>query len=332
MKILFVFTGGTIGSTQKSGVISFDTTKSYKIINEYEKRYGIDFDYDVREPYIALSEDNTGDNLRMLVSCVRENLYSGYDGIIVTHGTDTLQYSSAAIGYAIGLDTIPVCVVSANAPIENEGSNAMDNLRGAVSFIKASLGRGAFTVYRNAGSDLTFVHRATRLTGVTAFSDRLDSIFGSAYGYFDRTFDFVKNRDFSELPDMQAPIDISGLSARSDKIMMLTPYVGMRYPKIDGDVGFVVISTFHSGTIDTLSPEARGFFAEAREKNIPLLALGVPKGTGYSGMSLYEDLGIIPIKNIAPIAAYVKLWMLESSGRGDVISLVQTSLSGDKVF
>jgi len=96
MKILFIFTGGTIGSTLKDGnVIATDEKKSYKIIEAYGKKYTIDFEYDVCEPYTELSENNTGEHIRMLSTCIRSKLDCGYDGIIITHGTDTLQYSAA---------------------------------------------------------------------------------------------------------------------------------------------------------------------------------------------------------------------------------------------
>ena len=44
----------------------------------------------------------------MLVRTVKENADKGYDGIIVTHGSDTLQYSAAAIGYCMGLESLPI--------------------------------------------------------------------------------------------------------------------------------------------------------------------------------------------------------------------------------
>ena len=99
MKILFVFTGGTIGSTlKKDNVISTDSKKAYKIIKAYSKKYAIDFDYDIAEPYTALSENNTGEHIRMLAPCIKGKRDAGYDGISVTHGTDTLQYSASALG------------------------------------------------------------------------------------------------------------------------------------------------------------------------------------------------------------------------------------------
>ena len=136
MKILFVFLGGTIGSTLSGEYISPDSKKSRALIEAYSNKHGIDFEYDVTEPYTELSENNSGMHIKRLVTCVKESLNKNYDGIIVTHGSDTLQYSAAAIGYCVGLNSLPICVVAANSPIENANSNAMDNLHGAINFIK----------------------------------------------------------------------------------------------------------------------------------------------------------------------------------------------------
>ena len=118
MKILLIFTGGTIGSTCRNNVISTSENKPKVILEAYKNKYGINFDYTTEEPYTELSENITGKHLKLLTNCVCKNLRSGFDGIIVTHGTDTIQYSAAALGYAIGLDSIPICIVSANRPFE----------------------------------------------------------------------------------------------------------------------------------------------------------------------------------------------------------------------
>ena len=71
MRILFVFTGGTIGSTQRGEVISTDDEKKYKLIEAYKAKHSLDFEYDLVEPYTELSENNTGWHIRMLIGCIR---------------------------------------------------------------------------------------------------------------------------------------------------------------------------------------------------------------------------------------------------------------------
>ena len=328
MKLLFVFTGGTIGSTQSGNVIFADASKSYKILDAYDGRYGIDFEYDVAEPYNELSENNTGEHIKMLVECIKENESRGYDGIIATHGSDTLQYSAAAIGYCLGASSLPVCLVAANAPIESESSNALDNLRGAISFIRQSAGRGAFVIYRNSKGDTVLVHRAARLIASNAYSDEVMSVGGEPYGAFDGAFAFRKNPNYLEGTDEIEPLCASNLENTASEIMMIGVYPGMIYPSIPSGVKYVILNTYHSGTLDTKSQGIADFAREARRKSVRIYATGVYDGPCYSSATEFERLGITPIKGISPIAAYIKLWLISTAGKCPDEDL-RSSLSGD---
>ena len=329
MRILFIFTGGTIGSTLIGDVISVDCAKSYRIIEAYRARYEIGFDYDMTEPYTALSENNTGDTIRELCRCVKGHIKDGYDGIIVTHGTDTLQYSAAALGYTLGLDTIPVCVVSSNRPIEDERANALDNLHAAISFIRGGYGRGCFVCYKNDGSGVTHVHRATRMIGAKSYSDEVSSIYGSVYGSFDGNFVYTGNREYSECGDECAPLCIECLSESSKGILMMSAYPGMAYPDVSENVRYIILTGYHSGTLDTASERARNFYLECKSRGVRVLAAGVSGGPDYASASEFESLGIIPAHNISPVALYVKLWLCDCAGLG--ASVLSSSLSGEVI-
>ena len=328
MKLLFIFTGGTIGSTLSGEVISTESGKAYRIIEAYRERFGIDFEYGMLEPYTELSENNTGDTIRALCECVGENASRGWDGIIVTHGTDTLAYSSAALGYTLGIDSVPVCVVSSNRPIEHERANALDNLHGAVRFIEGGHGRGVFCVYRNDDSDIVQVHRATRLLGPKAYSDEVSSVYGEAYGNFDRDFNYRENKSYVESPDAMAKLPPTFLHDSSESIRVLCAYPGMQYPELSENVKYVVINTYHSGTIDTKSDRARRFFSKCAERGVRVYATGVSKGPDYESAREFFALSIKALTDLSPVAAYVKLWMLDSLEL-DTEKYMLTSLSGD---
>ena len=342
MKLLFIFTGGTIGSTERLGVREADLGKPYAILRAYRERYGIDFEYDTAEPYCELSENLTGEHIKKLALAVKRGAAEGYDGIIVTHGTDTLQYSAAALGYALGLDSIPVCIVSANAPIESEESNGLINLRAAIRFIELGAGRGVFCVYANAQRDGFFeksaskienvrgrvsIHRATRLMPPRPFSDESASIFGQEYAWFDEKMQLFRNEKYSECSDELSPIDTSGLCERFDEALVLSPAVGMRYPSLDG-VRWVLLNTYHSGTLDVKSAGALEFYKSAKMLGVRIYALGATDGLSYSSSADFSALGIIPIRNISPPAAYMKLWLLKSAGRCPDDE-IERSLGGD---
>ena len=330
MKLLFIFTGGTIGSTLTGSVISPDKRKPYSIINAYSEKYGISFEYDVSKPYTELSENNTGIQIKMLGRAVTDALKKDYDGIIVTHGTDTLQYSAAAVAYATGSDTPPVCFVSANAPIEDPDSNGLCNLHGAIRFIEQRGGRGVFVVYRNSVNEAVTVHRATRLLESRAFSHEVFSIKNSIYGYLNENFDFVKSPDFHEDPDRLPPLSLEKLKAVNESTLVLSARPAMRYPMLPHGVKYVIVNTYHSGTLDTRSEAARSFFSDAKKSGVSVFATGVSGGRQYVSATLFEELGIQPIRNISPVAAYVKLWLGDSMGISPR-EIFEKSLSGDLI-
>ena len=84
MKILFVFTGGTIGSAYNGDIISLNAKMPYALIDEYSKKYPIDFDFDVISPYSVLSENNTGLEISSLINTIAQA--NGFDGIVIAHG------------------------------------------------------------------------------------------------------------------------------------------------------------------------------------------------------------------------------------------------------
>ena len=83
MKILVIFTGGTIGSTVSGEYISTDGKKPYIILDKYNKEFSNSIEWHTESPYTILSENATIDTYRMLAKSVKAGLSKDYDGIIV---------------------------------------------------------------------------------------------------------------------------------------------------------------------------------------------------------------------------------------------------------
>ena len=327
MKILFVFTGGTIGSAYNGDIISLNAKMPYALIDEYSKKYPIDFDFDVISPYSVLSENNTGLEISSLINTIAQA--NGFDGIVIAHGTDTLQYTAAALGYFFGNSCKPICVVSSNYPISDVRANGIYNLHSAISLIKLKSVKGVFVAYKNSDDNKTVLHRASRLLAHDVFSDLLRSARGAYYGFFDESGDFVKNTDFTEKPDtISAPV-MKDFSAMAERILLLSSHVGMTYPSLDG-IEHVLIDSYHSGTVDTASEQARRFYFSARERGISVFLAGAYGGAQYQSTKEFDSLSIIPIPNIAPIALYVKLWLYSQNGIVDK-ELLLSSRGGDVI-
>ena len=300
MRILTVFTGGTIGSSLCGGAISPKAENAFLLLKLYKEKYGA-ADFDTVAPYTILSENLSAQHLNMLRSCVEENLGRGYDGIIVTHGTDTIQYSAAYLDLTLGLTEIPVVLVSSNYPLSDSRANGLRNFAAAVSFIRSKEGRGVFVSYLNRGEEGAAIHRGAEVLPHQPFDDRIFSLFDNVYGTV-KGGGFVKNPVYRE----REREDLSGREL-SGRVIFLRPYVGMTYPEIPGDTKAVLLEGWHSGTLPTAHDELRDFCENAKERGVPVYLTGSVQGFEYESKLIFDSLRIKVLPPMSPIAAYVML-------------------------
>ena len=302
MKILTVFTGGTIGSTVSDGWISPDPSAKYLLISKFRELSGISVTFDVLSPYTVLSENLSADELNQLIACVTENLDKGYDGIIVTHGTDSIQYSAAALALALGSDTIPVMLVSSNYPLEDDRANGLANFTAAVQFIASKSGRGVFVSYKNHENRVN-IHAGNALLTASEFSDEIYSS-GEVFACYE-------NGKIIPNPSCQGRTETTALGRfeliRDSGILVVPVHPGDGYSYHLADKKAVILRPYHSGTLSTDIPAFHKFCMDAKEHGIPVFLVNAPSGTTYSSVKLYRELGIIPLE-LPFVFAYMKIW------------------------
>lgn len=355
MRIGTVFTGGTIGSQiDQNGYIATRQAAPFVLLELYRNQYGDMVEFVTREPYRILSENLQASNLLALIQCVEECLQNeDLNGLIVTHGTDTLQYTAAILGYVFGDSGIPIVLVSSNYVLEDSRANGLTNFRYAVEFIKYCSGRadsemivgnennlqadnqekygtGVFVSYCNKGGVPT-IHRATRLQPPVPFSDYVSSVGDSWYGRFEKDF-YVANPAYktregrrSIMPDDSK---VLRLSEPALGVLRIVPYVGMTYPELSSDVKAVLHESFHSGTI-CIGREVKSFARQAWERNIPIYLTGLSEHEkSYETVKSYKALGIQPLSESAAISQYCKLW-LAVSNQLELSTIMNTAIAED---
>ena len=114
MKILVLFTGGTIGSTVDGATVHTDPAAASRLLSLYRARFGEDVLFEVRRPCNLLSENATPGLWSLLERSVREEELAVYDGVIITHGSDTLPYTCAALAFLLRDVPIPLVLVASN--------------------------------------------------------------------------------------------------------------------------------------------------------------------------------------------------------------------------
>lgn len=321
-KVLVVFTGGTIGSAPDAGYLAPGGEKTRRLLleqfaeqyqNSYEKQFDTIIHFENICPYEILSENLSGDHLEMLWKALSAQLLQNvYDGVIVTVGTDTLAYSSAALGYMFADTQIPIVTVSANYPLTDGRSNGLVNFEKAIHLILEGCHKGVFCSYNNGGKH--YFHYGTRLLQQTNYSDLV-------YSVLDNYYATVENCDgndmivcnMKESREQKDCVLTPGKKSLAEcQIAFIRPYPGVWLPTLDG-INAVLIDTYHSGTFPIADGKLAAFLDEAKEKQIPVFVTGVLNGMTYETTKLYTEKEAHVLPQASPIAMYIKLWLLLSN-------------------
>lgn len=298
MKIAVIFTGGTIGSCIKDDFIGVDNKMQYVLLKNYENDNEIVFD--TSSPYSILSENLSAKELNLLQKEIAEKLSQDFDGIIVTHGSDTLQYSSTAIENAFGDCKIPVLFVSADYPLEDNRSNGFANFKCAVEFIRNKISNGVFVSYKNDDENITNIHIPSKLLGHNELNANVYSIDKSPFAQYDGNF--TVNDVYSSKGN-----GIVNYSEDS-QILVVSSVPADNYSYSLENVEAILFKPYHSATLNTSNEKLVSFCKSVTEKQIPMYVLGAKSETGYESTRIYKDLNI----NILPygtfVSAYMKLW------------------------
>lgn len=296
MKITVIFTGGTIACSNKNGALSPDGANSFTLIEMYRAVDG-SVEFETLSPYFILSENLGCGHWEKLSDCVKN--VRGSDGVIVTHGTDTLPYTAAYLGLKLGLCDIPVVLVSAAYPLSDSRSNGLDNFRGAVDFIRSGVGKGVFVSYKNSGENVR-LHRAASVLPHQPYSDSVlslrDNYFAEIVGgevVLNPGFEEESFGDFSECKP-------------NGKVLWLRAHPGIVYPPVDGAKA-VLLEGYHSGTLPTAREDFRSFCKAASTAGVPLYLTGSEEGFDYESKQAFDELGINVLPPMSPATAYVML-------------------------
>lgn len=291
--ILLILTGGTIGSVEHNGVIATNGT-GCRILELYRAAHPEkEVCFTVTSPYTVLSENLNVGHWETLIHFILSADLRQYDGIIITHGSDTLTYSSAMLGLCLHGLGIPVVITASDYVPDHPKSNALTNFSAAVSLIDRYRD-GVYTVYQNRNDDVR-IFIPTRM-----INDRLQDLFLSA----DRLNALVSPEKLSERKN---PYDFRNISF-SKKVLLLHPYPSVDYEAVPltEKTGAVMLVTYHSGTV---SQDAENLLNRCQEQGIPLYLCSLKR----KAAALYEtshtllQKGAVPLYDITTESAYAKL-------------------------
>ena len=307
MNILVIFTGGTIGSSVQNGWISPDKSTKSELIYRYNQAEKFsDVHFSSVSPYTVLSENLSVKEINSLICAVIGAQKGNYDGVIITHGTDTLQYSAAVLDFTIE-KKLPIVLVSSDYPLADKRSNGLENFRSAVNFIRSKPCGGVFVSYKNRNERLTHIHLATRIIAHLESCADLYSIDGKPYALVDNDTKEVAVCSDKQLNNFDGVGKVQFCA--KPNILIVESYPEKTYSYNLDKYSAVIVSPFHSGTLNTASENFQSFCKRAKDKDVPVFVVNVSDGVAYKSSKLFSDLGLIVLPLCTRTAIFVKCWL-----------------------
>ncbi|HKU32991.1 MAG TPA: Glu-tRNA(Gln) amidotransferase subunit GatD [Candidatus Nitrosotalea sp.] len=310
-KILLISTGGTIASRidyRTGGVTPALTADELNAsVPELSKIANIDTEVLFSEYSENLLPEHWIKIAEKLNSCAR----SEYKGIIVAHGTDTMQYTAAALSFSLSGFPKPVALVGSQRSSDRPSSDAALNLISAAKFLVETDTSGIFVVMHNSESDDEVAcHWGTRVRkNHTSKRNAFQTVGGSP------AF-IVKKGSIEKNPLFNSPKKTFNPKINfNDKVMLMKYYPGLDPTIMDHLISSGYKAIIFEGT--GLGHVGKVMYKAIEDAKRKELFVGMTSQCidGIVRMTVYDsgrdllNLGVVPLGNMIPETALVKaMW------------------------
>lgn len=322
--ILLLTTGGTIASMPGGEGLEPHSAGVFEREMEQLRTY---YDITVLDLICLDSSNIRPAEWQVIAEGIFENRL-GYDGIVVSHGTDTMAYSASAMTFMLPNINLPVVFTGSQLPLADMLSDGPDNLRAA--FAMAATGcPGVFLAFDRK---IMLGCRAVkvRASGFSAF-ESVNARYAA----------LVSNQglrlDESVLPVAHGEPRLMKKISEEVFLLKLTPGLSPRIFDALADMGYkgIVIEAFGLGGVNVLHEGLTGI-RRAMEKGISVV---VTTQCLYDSADLrvYQvgnkllELGVIQGRDMTSEAAMTKLmWAIGQGMNAEQIAqLFRQNLAGE---
>ena len=262
MRVLMVFTGGTIGSRLNGSAISpigkNEQSKSMlieKFFNtypEFQEKIKFESEFLLNK----LSENMQLDDWERIVNYLLTKDIRCYDAVFIAHGSDTLAYFANMLSIFFGKSKTPIFIIASDKVIDDPEANGLLNLKYATELSLSGGLIGVYVPYKNQGQKIA-LHKGYQITQ--------SQILGS---------------DFYSLPSK--PVFSDNFLGFNKKVIILKSYVGADYSFVNiNGLDSVLIELYHGATAEVNN--ILNLLKRARSTKTNIFAASVASGT-----DLYE--------------------------------------------
>jgi len=315
-------TGGTIASRldYRTGAVipAFTPGELYGAVPELADIANMD----TQKLFGVFSENMGPEQYIALAKAIGVEIAKGVDGIVIGHGTDTMSHTGAILSFMVQNSPVPIVLVGSQRSSDRPSSDAALNLMNGVrTAAECDIAEVMLCMFGPTSDNYDLLHRGTRCRkmhssyrstfrtiGATplAMVSRERNDAGSHFTYL--TDDTIK-RDKTRVPIITPTFE--------EKVTIQYYYPNFNPDIIDGLSGMGYRGLVLAGTgLGHINKPLYPAVKRAIHKGMTVV-MTVQTIWGYAQMYVYDtgrdllNLGIIPMDNMLPETAYMKLaWVL----------------------
>ena len=282
----------------------------------------------------VFSENMGWEQYAVLAEAVGDEIAAGADGVVIGHGTDTMAHTAAVLSFMVQSSPVPIVLVGSQRSSDRPSSDAALNLIHAVRAAGfGDIAEVQICMFGPTSDQYGLLHRGTRCRKMhSSYRSTFRTVGGiplariSATGSTPLTDDYLP-RD----PSRQVAVD----TAHDDRVTILYYYPGMKPDLVDALVergyrGIVIAGTGLGHVNKPLYPALERAIAHGVH-----VVMTVQTLWGYAQMYVYDtgrdllDLGVVPLDNMLPETALMKLgWVLgHTDDHDEVLRRMRTPIS-----
>ena len=334
--VALISTGGTIASTvdYRTGAVTaqFDAEDVLRAVPDLAGRAN----YRGRVVANILSENATPDIWQDLAGAVGEEIEAGADGVVVMHGTDTMQFSASALAFMLDAP-VPVVFTGSQRSADRPSSDNVMNAVCAVEAAKSDCAEVLVCMHASDSDDRCALHRGTRVRkNHTSRRDAFETVGADplgtvAYGDNDDSEDAIDVRFRREHTERGAvDLDVAPDLETDVELVKFTPGTGEAVlDAAEGSAGLVIEGTGLGHVHTDWIPQVAALVESGTSVVMTSQCLDgrVCDRVYDTGRDLL-DAGVIEGEDLLPGTAKVKLmWALANAE--DVAAAMGTPIAGE---
>lgn len=330
-------TGGTIASRldYRTGAVipAFSPGELYGSVPELADVCNLE----TEKLFGVFSENIGAHHWKIVAEHCGQAIEQGYAGVVIGHGTDTMHHTAAALTYMVRDLPVPIVMVGSQRSSDRPSSDAAQNLINACSVAaRGDVAEVVVCMFGPTSDRYNLLHRGTRVRKMhSSFRSTFRTLGDLPLAMVERGVMTPIKREFARRDPTRRP---QVHACFQDRTTLLYYYPNMNPDVLLGliDLGYrgIVLAGTGLGHVNTAAFPA---LERAQEAGVQIY-MTLQTLWGFVQMHVYETgreilaRGVVPLANMLPEVAYVKLGWALARWPGDreaVRAFMTTPVAGD---